>query len=192
MQVFYASGHMDAHNPADSGNDLHAVFTCSRRGQEYYYRVGAQEMVALSGLFITINHDLRKMTIGESQQLMVPSLVPEADLEKMWEGEDYEITADTLQSKVKMRFLCERHVSCKEFRMEYDTAVGLPSLLYMRMTDLADPLNKDADRIYQLTVDEWRTDAQPGLFVAAQYVSGGKDHWVPAGRFTGYELTTSY
>lgn len=192
LQAFYVNGHMDTHNPADSGNDVHADFVCSRRNQEYYYRVGDNEMVCLKDRYINISHDLKKIEVAPPQQLVTPAFMQDDALLKLWEGESYEVYADTLQNMVRIQLLCEHHASCKEFRLVYDTATQLPQQMYVRMTDLDDPLNKEKDKIYQVSVAQWQLTPVSRLFDASLYVSGNAKQPAPSARLAGYELSTAY
>lgn len=181
-------GTMMAHDPADSANQLNTSFEMVRRGKEFYYRLGNQEMVALQNVYVVVDNTIKKMAVMNAREVALPKLMQNAPLAALWQEESYAIASDTANNQVSIRLLCERHATCKEFKISYDPANRVISSAYMRFTDINDPLNKDKDKTVAVTVTSLEMLASPARLDRFRYVSGSAGHWQAARQYAGYEI----
>lgn len=192
-RVLYISGAIHATDPADSSTNMNQAFRFCRQGDELYYQLGDIEMISLKDKFITISHQAEKMIVSPPKKLVAPFQLPVDTMMKMWEMENYRVTGVVSGQDSIVSLRCADHATCKEYRFAFDPAASALRELYMRMTNLEDPLNDAMDREVKITFDTWKTgDVPEKIMQAGAYLSGRPSSWQPAGNYRHYELINKF
>ena len=188
-----ASGVLTAYDPADSSATLQHPFRLCRKGKELYYQTGDMEMISLSDMYISVSHKARKIFIGPAKTVLPPFQLPTDSLAVTWQSDNYRMVTEDLPGKSRMRMLCDNHITCKEYRFDYDTAAMAVKQVYMRLTNLRDPLNNKLDKEVSLTVNEWREQHIPAaLLKTSTYLVKEHDGWHATAAYAGYDLVSLY
>lgn len=192
-RTLFMSGSIRATDPADSTADMHQAFRFCRNGDELYYQLGDVEMVSLKDRFITISHQAEKIIVSPPKKLVAPFQLPVDTLMKIWERENYRVTGSLRGQDAVVSLRCANHASCKEYRFVFDPSAVSLRELYMRMTNLDDPLNEEMDREMRITLDTWKEGYVPDRLLRADtYLEGNKSSLQPAGDYGHYELINKF
>ncbi|PSL46026.1 hypothetical protein CLV51_1032 [Chitinophaga niastensis] len=192
-RVVFASGAMDATDPADSTASLHSPFRFCKNGDELYYQTGDVEMIALKNIYVSVSHNTKKMFVGPARKVMPPFQLPADSLVRIWMSEHYTLAGSAEESKGSVRLLCGNHITCKEYRFDYDPAARVLKGLYMRLTNLNDPLNNSMDKEVKISINQWREDHIPdALLRPGSYLVQGREGWKPAGAYADYTLISLF
>ena len=86
---------------------------------------------------------------------------------------------------------CANHATCKEYRFVLDTSGNVLKELYLRLTNLDDPLNTEMDKEIKVSFSRWQVNQAPAnLLKRDNYVVKTHNKWVPAIAYRGYELVS--
>lgn len=182
-------GSMKTTDPSDPVNDINTVFTYCKKGEQLYYRMGDNEMIQLKDVNISANRGVNKMFVTPPRKIITAPQMPVDSIIALWEDDSYDITATTIDDQVTVTFLCERHVRCKELKITYNRASNKMNSVYMRLTNLSDPLNKKLDRHMSVTFNKWEEAvADNKYFKLSDYLEKEGTTWQPAGSYRQYKL----
>ncbi|MBC9914059.1 hypothetical protein [Chitinophaga varians] len=192
-RTLYLSGNISATDPADSTANMSQAFRFCRRGEELYYQLGDVEMISLKDRFITISHQAEKIIVSAPKKLVAPFQLPVDTLMKIWESENYRVKGSIRGKDSVVSLHCANHASCKEYRFVFDPSATALRELYMRMTNLDDPLNEAMDREMRIAMDTWKEGYVPDkLLQVDTYLTGDQSSWQPAGNYRHYELINKF
>lgn len=192
-QQFYTAGTMSAKDPSDSATNLNTTYSFCRRGNEFYYQANDVETVALKDIYISVSKNTKKIFVAPARKVLPPFQMPADSLVQIWRAENYKITEEISNSKASVSMLNNRHISCKEYRFEYDPAAMVLKGTYMRLTNLQDPLNDQMDKEVRITVDRWQEGAIPQKLLQKEtYLEKRNGDWEPAGAYSGYTLISLF
>lgn len=189
----YTTGILEANDPADSTVALHSPFKFCRKGNDLYYQSGEMEVIALENIYISISNQSKKIFVGPARKIISPLQMATDSLVDIWKKDHYSIDAHVLPEQTTVRLLCSNHITCKEYRYDYDPAAMVLKGVYMRLTNLDDPLNTAMDKEVRMSVDQWReTDIPPALLKTGTYLAKGKAGWEPVGAYADYTLISLF
>ncbi|MGF6848142.1 hypothetical protein QFZ51_003377 [Chitinophaga sp. W3I9] len=192
-QEFYTAGTISAKDPSDSASNLYTAYSFCRKGNEFYYQASDVETIALKDIFISVSKNTKKIFVGPARKVLPPFHMPADSLVQIWRDENYKITEDVSSGKASISMENSRHISCKEYRYEYDPSAMVLKGLYMRLTNLLDPLNDQMDKEVMITVDRWQEGTIPQKLLQKQtYLEKGSEGWEPAGAYAGYTLISLF
>ncbi|MFY0256455.1 hypothetical protein ACDQ55_21175 [Chitinophaga sp. 30R24] len=187
------SGTLYATDPSDSAATGRQDFRYCRNNEECYYRVNEGEMIALKNMYIVINHAAKKILVSHARKIEVPFQLPNDSLIHIWEQENYKIVTTKENTDSIISFVCDNHISCKQYRYKLNFSTGEVHELYMRLTDLQDPLNPEKDKELRFVMKDWKEgEVDEQLFKQHRYVEGVLPHCQPAAAYHDYQLITSF
>lgn len=187
----FISGTFNIKDPSDGTADTRQPFRLCRKGNALYYQNGDMETVALEDVYINISKDAQKMIVGPARKIVSPFQFPSDTVVQFWKSEGYTISGETHAEVSTIRMLRENHVSCKEYRYDYDSSAMVMKRIYMRLTNLRDPLNSSMDKEMTIMIDQWKEkDIPTSLLRRNTYLVKKADGWEPAGEYTGYTVVS--
>jgi hypothetical protein len=189
LQTLNMGGKITTIDPADPEHNLKTDFNYCKKGQLIYYRLGDNEMVQLPDVNISTNSTVKKMFVTPPKQIITAPHLPVDSIIALWQDDSYTVAATEIDEQVTVTFLCEQHVTCKELRITYNRASGKMNNIYMRLTNLSDPLNKKMDREVNVVFDKWEEVVAAGkYFTLSDYLEKKAGSWQPAGVYSSYRL----
>lgn len=192
-QEFYTAGTISAKDPSDSATNLYTAYSFCRRGNEFYYQASDVETIALKDIFISVSKNAKKIFVGPARKVLPPFHMPTDSIVQIWRDENYKITEEISSGKASISMRNSRHISCKEYRFEYDPATMVLKGQYMRLTNLLDPLNDQMDKEVVITVDRWQESVIPQKLLQKEtYLQKGGEGWKPASAYAGYTLVSLF
>lgn len=193
LHQFSVEGNIQASDPADSVNVLDTHFRYCRNGKAFYYRAGDNETIVLADASIAVNSSVKKIFLGPPKAILPALHMPADSILNIWKEDRYTITRSAAPPLVTINLVCENHVTCKQYRFIYNENTRLLNEVYLRLTDLNDPLNKEMDKPVKITYHHWEEGKVPGaLFKKDHYVTVQGGSYVPSSLYRDYELLSTY
>lgn len=192
LRVFYAAGTISVTEPADSTQNMVAQFTYAQQHDSVYYRLGENRILALPGLYLSVNDAVKKIFLSRNQKAPeAPFRMSQEKLLKLFREEGYHVEAIKGEGIKTIRLFLENHVFCKEYRLTFDDSYRIQEV-YARFTNLKDPLNVNMDRIHSVKMTGWQTgNVPPGILSAGSMVQQQNGQMRPAAALAAYELVSA-
>ena len=95
-----------------------------------------------------------KISVSHSKDVM-PTPLDIATIESALVNDAYSMKI-TAAGKIKtLSFINEKHASCKQYSISYDTTTNLASFVFSRMTNLSFPEAGDKEKHVKVAMSEW-------------------------------------
>lgn len=154
------SGILNITNKADSTQNVSNLnFVCCINGTSCYYKMGNTETLNNKGIYLMVDHAEKKIFLGPQKAITTPEIVGGNKLNKALLGENYDLTLKTEGKYQTLTLLNERHITCKEYAVTYDTVSLKVTRIYARMSEFTDPLNKNKEKILDVLFNNWDNNA---------------------------------
>lgn len=169
------SGVINIVNKADTTQTVKNVrFLFCKRDQNCYYRMGNTETLNNNGIYLYVDHDHKKVIVGPQKSLSMPDIAGSANLKDNLTGENYALTCKSSGEKQTLTLLNEKHITCKEYAITYDTVTRKVNRIFARMSNFNEPLNKAKERLVDVLFNDWQYQANVNNYldpktVLAQY-----------------------
>jgi len=191
LTVLTVSGTVSARDMADSSNDMQADFYYSRQGNEAYYRLGDNEMLSLSDVYIVIAHDMKKIFVSAPKEVITPFRAPIADEVSFLSKESYKVYRTAQDSLVQISLINAHHASCREYKLTFDSSHMIHRAV-MRMTDPTALTDVSKDKLINMRILSWRLgQVRRDLLRKDKYLSVVAGRVRPAQSLKGYELVNN-
>ncbi|MBO9154070.1 hypothetical protein ACFOTA_17760 [Chitinophaga sp. GCM10012297] len=192
LKAYLAEGTIRVTDQGDSSRNTDLRFRYCHKDSMDYYQLGDQEMLAVPGLYLSVNHTLKKIMMSPRPQAgQFKLLINEEQLSEL-KKEGYDITKENADPFTVIRLKREKHVSCREYRVTYDST-GFIRGIFMRNANEAVPEDFSKDRLISVQINPWRTEYLPAqLFRVNRYIVKNGDSWMPASAFRNYEIKYIY
>lgn len=170
LHVYTITGSYSVKDLADSSNNMQANFYYTRQDSVAYYRIGQQEMIALSECFITVDHDAKKIYLAPHKAVNPPMSSP-MDLEnKFIARESYHVSKTNKDGISKITLFNSMHVSCREYNVTFDST-GMILQTDMRMTDPFRATDQTKDKLVVMKINSWQLGtARTSLLEMGKYI----------------------
>ncbi|MCK7556246.1 hypothetical protein MKQ70_14970 [Chitinophaga sedimenti] len=191
-QPTYAfSGQVNVVDPSDSTANMSVPFRYAKHGDSVYYQLGESRMLTLPGISVSVDDGVRKIFVAGGaprQSGGNPFTMPKDTLLRLFSMEGYEVSSIIKNGITTVKLARENHATCKEYRLAYDTQMRIREI-YTRFTDFSDPLNKEKDKITQVTVFAWEEGHAPSaLLNSERFVRQSEQELLPGAGLEGYEI----
>jgi len=188
--VFTCSGVINVTDGADSSKTIRDLrFTMCKNGNNCYYRFGQVETLNADGTYICIEND-RKRVVVTRQKDLVNSPVPDiAKVAGMLEADYYNLTDTGKGKNETIAFVNERHISCKEYAVTFDTVSKKVNHVFTRLTNFHDPDKKEKEKTIDISITGCDDNADLSKYPNRSAVItaiGGKVKLTA--KYKGYEL----
>ncbi|MCR8558151.1 hypothetical protein KXD93_10875 [Mucilaginibacter sp. BJC16-A38] len=165
------SGEITVTDRADSlQNNRNVPFLYSQNGADCYYRYGSTEMLNAGGIYLFISHDQHKVMVSAQKTISTEGVGSLAMFKSGMASEHYLLSSDTKKNIRTIRLLNEHHISCKEYKISYDTLSREVKEIYARLPNSADPANPAMDRIVDVHFQRWVRRAEIAKHLQAEHV----------------------
>jgi hypothetical protein len=189
VNCLYA-GSINVTDGKDSANNIRGLkFLFNKRGKSIYYLLGRTETVNQDGLNIFVDHDNKKIALSAGQFEAAPPVKSTTLIISQLRSENYSLQAVPQGGSKKISIRNERHVTCKELSVTYDTLSNKLQQIYSRFTDINDIPNKATEKKVLIRVDRQEDRAEAGLYPAPRDIvrkENGK--WALREKYANYEL----
>lgn len=193
MRQYLAEGSIQLADHADTSRSISTKFRYCHTDSMNYYQLGDQEMIAVPGLYISVQHSVKKIMISPREQGRKPFqvFIDHEQIEAL-KKEGYSISKEDGGQLSVIRLQREKHISCREYRVSYDSA-GLIRRIFMRSAHETVPEDLTLDKYISVNIHRWQTNGLPlHVFNVEKYIVKKGDEWVPAKAFAGYEIKYVY
>ena len=179
---------IDKVNPADRMD--HVGFLFCKQGDEFYYKLGNTVTLNEQGVYLYIDYLARRIMLSAKKEVIYDmGLKQFADIGATVRSENYTMTSKITGEEQTISLINEHHISCKEYALTFDKRDMKIRRLYMRLTNLDDPLNKAKEKVIDVSITRWDDSADLSRYISKSEVirpeNGG---WRTAIGFKGYEL----
>lgn len=182
------TGTVNVNDQADSTNNMSATFTYTRQGREGYYRIGDNEMASLKEAYIVVANDAKKIFISPARSLANPVKLPVTDEVGLLEKEGYAISRKVSEGVTEIALLNNKHISCREYRLSYDSA-GQIRQVKMRLSEPSAMADLEKDKLINVAVNGWSSvSSRKDLLKMNRYVIIKDGVPVPSTAFQGYDV----
>ncbi|MBD1395427.1 hypothetical protein [Mucilaginibacter glaciei] len=160
------SGVLSITNNEDSAKRVVPItFLCSKNAERCYIRYGGDETLNDEGLCIFIQHDQKKVVITAQKQVVTAVMPDLGTLTSNLSGDNYALTRSRDGADELITLKNDRHISCKEYRIRADSASQNIKEVYVRLSNVSDPLNKAKDKVIDMVFSNWSEQADPGKYL---------------------------
>jgi len=188
--AYTLSGSITVINKEDSTETMKNVFfLMCKNNNEFYYKQAGTETINQDGVYISINNQTKKIFISKQKEVNTASIIDVEKLRDALQSEKYELKSSIRNSQQTISMSNEYHISCKEYNLTFDTLTNKPTRIYMRLTNLRDPLNKSKDKIIDINIARLDNDGKLDEYVTKNKIvyKNGKN-WKLTSKYDGYEL----
>ncbi|EDM35225.1 hypothetical protein PBAL39_13372 [Pedobacter sp. BAL39] len=189
---FLLTGVLDVVNGADSTDNMNrADYLFSKKGKEFYFKLGQTEVFNLKSFYLFIDHAQKKVILSKQKQINAGNVMP--DLQQMIaqiQGEGFEVSRIQTEGNEQITLSNPHHLSCKEFSLAFDETTLKPALLRFRLSDGEEPENKKRDQVLNLRIMESATKSDLERYASKKVVEQKDRHWVLSEEYKAYDLIT--
>jgi DNA-binding cell septation regulator SpoVG len=185
------AGTLNTINKADTTEGMQNLsFLFSKDGSNCYYKLKDIEMLNTENGYMFIDHANKKIAIAAHKDINMPAMINGIDkLQSMLQSEGYELHDKQVGPNETISLVNEHHVTCKEYAITYDTLSKKISRVYTRFTDITDVMNKNKERIVDMTISSLSAEAHIEQYLSFSDVVKMLDgHWRLKKAYEGYQL----
>jgi hypothetical protein len=183
-------GKLNVVDGADStGKISNAPYIFSKRGKEFYFRLGNMETVNAKGMYIFVDHELKKIMVSAQREVMPSLPVPNAaQLLKSLKGEGYTLTTKVGGDIEHFSFNNDLHLSCKEYTLSINKGTDQLCGMRVRMSNVIDTEDPKKDKVMELSLSKVSNDPALDDFINKQFVKVEGNKLKLGEAFQQYEL----
>ena len=112
-----------------------------------------------------------------------------ATIGKSLRYEDYDLVGSNAGTAKKISLINNTHITCRELSMTYDTLSGQLRNIYTRFTNIADPLNKEKDRVISVSINDMEDNSHTGRYLRLHdVITSAGGNWRLKDKYANYEL----
>jgi hypothetical protein len=154
------SGVMNIEDGSDTANTIKSLdFLFCRNGRNCYYKYGNTETINEDDTYLCIDHQLKKILWGKQKDIDAPMVPDLKNLTQDLKGENYSLTCRNEGENQTLTFLNEKHLTCKEYAVSFDTTSLTVNRIYVRLTDIKDPMNHAKEKKVDIHFNSWKNQA---------------------------------
>lgn len=179
---------IDRANPADAMD--HVDFLFCKQGDEFYYRLGKTITLNEQGLYLYIDNQSRRIMLSPQKKVQYDAGMKQfADMGANIRSEHYKMTSKINGDEQTISLVNEHHISCKQYTITFNRQNLKVKYLYMRLTNLNDPLNKANEKVVTVSISKWDNTADvSGYLSKDNVVKNVKGGWRTVNVYRNYEL----
>ncbi len=186
----FIRGVINSINEADSTDVITGLnYLYSKRGSDFYYKLGDTETINAKGLYLYIDH--ANKTIMLSQQKNVTEGVGMVDMKKLLEGvefEEYDVISRAEGDNEIISLINEEHVSCKEYSVTIDVQSQQVKRVFARLSNTIEPERTDNEKLLDIYLTELSTESSIEKYLSREIVRKVDKQWKVNKGFEEYQL----
>jgi|GEM_PF-2643012 len=188
-EEYFQKGKLTVINEEDSSVlTPETIYLVSRKGKDCYYQLGQSETYNIGGLYVYVDHRIRKILLSAQKELTSEALVAGKTPGKALKEEGYQISVSGNGSNREITLLNPDHPLYKEYTLSYDAASGKVSGIFTRMANERDPFAKGQGKLVFVKISESSAQADMNAYDPLKVVKLKGKEWGLTERFKGYEL----
>lgn len=186
------AGVINIANPTNPALEIkNVVFLFSKHGDQFYYRLGTTETINGQGVYLYIDHQNKNIMMSAQKQVNYDQgpLKP-INVDETLRSEHYALTSLIRGDNQTISLVNEHHISCKQYAITFDKNTLKIKRLFMRLTDVRDPSNRNTEEVVDVHISQWDRSAALGNYLTKDKVIrtiGGKTRVTES--FKNYRLT---
>jgi len=185
------AGVISIKNPTNPNLELkNEDFLFCKSGSQFYYQLGATQMLNESGVYLYIDHDRRNILLSPQKQVgydQPPLSLP--DVTAMLKSEHYRLVSSTTGNERTITLLNEHHISCKQYSLTFNKDNLKLKRLFMRLTDLRNPDDRSTEEVVDVRIVQWERTANLGKYLTKNKVIRTNGRAVSGtGNFRNYKV----
>lgn len=179
---------IDRANPAGAMD--HVNFLFCKQGDEFYYQLGKIITLNGQGVYLYIDNQSKRVMLSPQKKVQYDAGMKQfADMGANIQSEHYKITSAINGDEQTISLVNERHISCKQHTITFNRHSLKVKYLYMRLTNLNDPLNKANEKVITVKINEWDNTADISRYLSKdKVITNVKGRWKTVNVFRNYEL----
>jgi hypothetical protein len=173
-----------------AGNMDHIQFLFCKRGGEYCYKLGSTTTLNENGAYVYIDHQNKRILVSGQKQVTYDNGVKGfGDLGAQLKFEHYKVGSKVSGNDETISLTNEHHISCKQYAITFDKRNMKIKRLYLRLSNLSDPLRTDNEKIVSVSITEWTKTAVLSKYLTKdQVIRIVRGEWATTSEFKQYRL----
>jgi hypothetical protein len=188
---YYINGLLTAIDRTDSANALQEVpYTVYKNGRQLYLRMAQTEAINNAEHYLFVDHAAQRMLLGNSRALVQAGGLPVKESYGYIQDEGFSFTKNKINDREwRITMQNPHHISNKELTVQYDSAAGHVTRIFIRQAEITDPMNADKEKWISLDVRDWNDEPGAGSFMETKkFIQKKKDTWECTSGYQQYEL----
>ncbi len=188
--VFTCSGAINVTDGADSSKNIkNLVFTMCKNGSDCFYQFGHTEILNARGMYICIENDQKRVIVSTQKSFIDAPLPDISQMSKVLSADYYNLTDTVAGKNETIAFVNERHITCKEYALTFDTLSKKVNRVYTRLTNIKAPESKDKEKTIDITITECSNTANVNKYLDRYAAIRQTGNGIKlTGKYAGYEL----
>jgi hypothetical protein len=187
---FLIAGSIRAKNGADTTDRLkNSPYIFSRKGKSFYFKMGATESFNANGIYLYVDHGMKKVLIAKQKQIISDFVMPELRTILKTVGEEgFQLKSTVIGENERISLSNPYHMSCKEYSVTFNKLSLKPNKLYVRLSNPEDPENNSKDNVIDFSIYRSSVISEVATYTAQNIVIKSGNTWVLGPGFKSYEL----
>lgn len=166
-------------------------FLFCKQGDEYYYRLGSTTTLNEKGAYLYIDNQNKRILVSGQKQVAYDNGVKGfGDLGANIKFEHYRPESKVSGNEETISLTNPHHISCKQYAITFDQRNMKIKRLYLRLSNLSDPLRTDNEKIISVSITKWTKTAVLSKYLTKeQVIQSVRGEWETTDEFKQYRLT---
>jgi hypothetical protein len=169
---------------------VNVKFLFCKHGDDFFYKLGTTATINEQGVYLYIDYQTKRILISEKKQVEYDAgLKSFADLGANIQAEHYKLTSKISGDDETISLINDHHISCKQYSITFERRDMKIKRLFMRLSDINDPLRTDKEKVVDVSISEWDSSAELAKYLSKDNVikniNGG---WKTVNGFKNYRL----
>ncbi len=187
---YYLDGSIRTLDQADStAEESESVYILNKKGQYMYCKLGETETINSPGVYIYVDHPLKKIVISEEKKITTSAGLPDPSLlVKNMKEEGYQLLSQRSGQLESISLINDFHISCKLYQITFDAERLEPKQIKIRLSDALNPEDKGKDKVLEINIKSCSQHANKDLQMVKEIVEKKGSSWVAAAGYEDYQL----
>lgn len=187
---FLLVGTINVQDGADTTLNIQNVpYILSKKGKEFYFKIGQTETINAGDYYIFLDHNLKKVMVSKQQQVVPTVGMPNVQqMLKNLDGEFYSLTDKVINDTEKISLVNEHHLSCKEFSLRVSHVDKELKAVMLRLSNPQFPEDKKKDKKVELQLTQISEKSNLENYVETPVVKKVQATWTLQPAYKAYEL----
>lgn len=185
------SGILSIHDGNDSSANIdNAAYCFIKRDSSFYYKMNLVEMVNTRSYCLQVDGQQKKIMLSPHKSINPQLMFPNMDkLVARLQEEKYSVVELPAPDGFrKITLVNSHHVTCKEYSITFNSETFKPSEVFIRLTNLDDPLNSKMDKTISMKYSEKNDINQQELLSIERMVIKTDKGFKAVNGYSGYEV----
>jgi hypothetical protein len=185
------SGTLNVHDGNDSSvNVNNAAYFFVKRDSSFYYKMNLVEMLNTKSYCVQADGQQKKIMLSSHKrinpQLMFPQL--EKLVEHLREEKYSVVEMPAPEGLRKIALINPHHVTCKEYSITFNKETFKPTEVFIRLSNLDDPLNAKMDKTISMKYSEKTNINEDAVLSVERIVKKTEKGFKVTEAYSGYEV----